>query len=106
MSIGCFVSNVVGGICEPTLFGVILNDRKNTVYMIISSFLCALYCGIMNVQFYFFGASNILMLLSFINADRPMNIVHAIIASVIGLVSGFLLEFILGPTPKEEKLSV
>src|SRR5699024_4717403 len=60
LGITCFLSNFLGGVSEPTLFGVLLPNKKAYLPVIIGGGIAGLYMGIMNVGMYQFGTSNFL----------------------------------------------
>ena len=55
----------IGGISEPTLFGIILRYKKAILYMLAGGFAGGFYAGLMNVAVYFVGSGNIAIALGF-----------------------------------------
>ena len=85
-----FIACVLGGVAEPTWFGIFLPDKKTYLPALIGGIAGGLYLGIMNVGYYQFGPSNFLSVLGFVSAENPSNLVHGIIASAITFVVTFV----------------
>ncbi|MEF9967097.1 MAG: PTS transporter subunit EIIC [Longicatena sp.] len=99
LGITCFLANFLGGVSEPTLFGILLPNKKTYLPAIIGGALSGLYLGIMNVGYYQFGPSNFLSPIGFIGGSN-MNFIHGCIAAAIGFGATFLLMMF---TYKEDK---
>ena len=89
-----FITLTLGGISEPTLFGIILKSKKAILYMMIGGFVGGLYAGIMHVAVYFVGVGNVLVSLGFAG-DRAGSLTHGIIGCVISFVVTFVLCMVL-----------
>lgn len=85
-----FVTLFLGGISEPTLFGIILQNKKAILYMMAGGFVGGLYAGIMKVAVYFVGMGNVLVSLGFAG-ERAYSLPQGIIASVIAFGVTFVL---------------
>lgn len=90
-----FVLQMVAGVAEPTLYGVMLPYVKPFIGQAIGAFCGGVYMGIMHVKVYALTASNIFILAGFIGKDAA-NFMHAIIGSVISFVVTFAAVWILG----------
>ena len=99
LGITCFLSNFLGGVSEPTLFGVLLPNKKAYLPVIIGGGIAGLYMGIMNVGMYQFGTSNFLNVLGFMGGSS-MNFIHGCIGCGIGIVVTFAMMMVMY---KEEK---
>lgn len=88
--ITCFASNFLGGVSEPSIFGIIFNNRKLLIPGIVAGAAAGLYSGIMKVGYYAFGPSNFLGVIGFLGGEQS-NFVNGCIASGIGLVVAFLV---------------
>lgn len=97
---GYFISGVVGGISEPTLYGISLKYRKNLITMMIGAAVGATYAGIMGVKVYVLTAANFLYFLSFVGGTS-INIVHGSISVILSFVVAVLLSYFFG-FPEEE----
>lgn len=85
-----FITLALGGISEPTLFGIILQNKKAILYMMIGGFVGGLYAGIMKVAVYFVGVGNVLVSLGFAG-ERAYSLPQGIVASVIAFAVTFVL---------------
>ncbi len=85
----------LGGLVEPSLYGIMLPYKKNYLAHFIGAFLGAAYMGLMNVKMYNLIGSNVFALAGFMSSD-PMNFIHALIGGVIALIASFASVMILG----------
>lgn len=88
--ITCFASNFLGGVSEPSIFGIIFNHRKLLIPSVIAGAAAGLYSGIMKVGYYAFGPSNFIGVIGFLGGEQS-NFIHGCIASGIGFISAFLV---------------
>lgn len=88
--ITCFASNFLGGVSEPSIFGIIFNNRKLLISGVVAGAAAGLYSGIMNVGYYAFGPSNFLGVIGFLGGSQA-NFIHGCIAAGIGFVCAFLV---------------
>ena len=92
-------ANFLGGVSEPTLFGIILPNRRTFFPLIVGGAASGLYLGLMKVGYYAFGPSNFLGVIGFVNPNGGTNFVHGCIASGIAFVVTFIMMLV---TYKEE----
>lgn len=90
-----FITLTLGGISEPTLFGIILRYKKAILYLLTGGLIGGIYAGIMKVAVYFVGSGNILVLLGFGGAN-PNSLIHGVIACIIAFVVTFVIAMIFG----------
>lgn len=89
MFFGYLVTEVLGGVSEPALFGLLLKYKKSFVALSVGAFVSALYMGITGVGYYMIpSTTNVLYLLGFAGGGTA-NLVNACIAYGIGFVAGF-----------------
>lgn len=96
-----FITLALGGISEPTLFGIILRNKKALLYMLAGGLIGGFYAGLMNVAVYVVGSGNVLVALGFAGASLPNSLIHGIIASIIAFLVTFALCMIFGFENKE-----
>ena len=96
-----FVTLTIGGISEPTLFGIILRYKKAILYMLAGGFAGGFYAGLMNVAVYFVGSGNIAIALGFAG-ENANSLPQGIIACVIAFVLTLSLAMIFGFDDKKE----
>lgn len=91
----CLVASVLGGVSEPTLFGILLPNKKAFLPTIIGGAASGLYLGLMKVGYYQFGPSNVLSVLGFMGGDSSANFINGCIAAAIGLMVTFVMMLVL-----------
>ncbi|WP_427814718.1 PTS transporter subunit EIIC (plasmid) [Enterococcus sp. 22-H-5-01] len=97
-----FVLQVIGGIAEPTLYGIMIPYVRPFIAEAIGAFCGAVYMGFMHVKFYALTGSNIFILAGFIHEDST-NFVHAVIGCTIAFVVTFVLVWVIGFKEKEQE---
>ncbi|MGN1343550.1 MAG: PTS transporter subunit EIIC [Traorella sp.] len=96
-----FVTLTLGGISEPTIFGILLKIKKSLLYLFAGGLVGGFYAGLMNVAVYFAPAGNVLVCLGFAGAN-PNSLLHGIIACVIAFAVSFVLAMLFGFDNKKE----
>jgi len=89
-----FLMIAVGGLSEPTIYGVLLPYKKMLLAQIIGGLCGGMYLGLMGVKMYTRTGANILLVTRFIGGSTQ-NVMHGLIGSIIALVMGFVLVFFL-----------
>ena len=87
----CLIANALGGVSEPTLFGIILPNRQTYLPVVVGGALSGLYLGIMKVGYYQFGPSNVLSVLGFVSNENSSNFLNGCIAAGIAFVGAFVM---------------
>lgn len=98
-----FVLQLIGGVAEPTLYGVMIPYVKPFVAQAIGAFCGALYMGFMHVKAYALTGSNIFILAGFIHEDSA-NLTNAVIGCGIAFIVTFVLVWVLGFKEKEQEI--
>ncbi|WP_028042968.1 PTS transporter subunit EIIC [Candidatus Stoquefichus massiliensis] len=101
LGLSCFISQFLGGVGEPTIFGIMFRYRKTLIYSMIGTFIGGLYAAFMNVAVYFAGSSNFLMALSY-SGENTGSLIHGWIACAIGFTVTFALMLVLGFESEKE----
>lgn len=89
------ITLIVGGISEPTLFGILLRDKRAMVCQIVGGFVGGLVGGIMGVAVYTLGASNFLTVLQYAGGPGA-NFTKACIACVIAFAASLATGIVIG----------
>lgn len=100
------ITLIVGGISEPTLFGILLRNKQAMVCQIVGGFIGGLVGGILHVAVYTLGASNFLTVLQYAGgpgANFTSACVAAVIAFVASMVTGIVIGFGEGGSLKSYK---
>lgn len=91
LGLSCFTSSVLGGVCEPALYGITLNYKKTLVYNFVGSFLGGAIAGLFSAGVYTItSGAALLNWMAFMGADMKN-----VIAGTAGLVVSFAVAFIL-----------
>ncbi|MCF0107378.1 MAG: PTS transporter subunit EIIC [Holdemanella sp.] len=90
------ITLIVGGISEPTLFTILLRNKKAMACQIIGGFVGGLVGGFFNLGVYTLGASNFLTVLQYAGGPDPSNFTKAIIACAIAFVVALAVGIVLG----------
>lgn len=91
----CLVAQALGGVGEPTIFGIIMRYKKTMLFIMIGSFCGALYVGFANAAVYFMPSSNALAVLAYSSANSA-SFIHGCIGSAIAFAVAFTLIMIFG----------
>lgn len=95
IAFGCFISGIVGGVTEPTLYGICLKYARCFMAMFAGAFAGGCYIGLTNVKVYIMGAGNFLTFLSY-GGGTTGNLINGTIALVIAFVVGCLVAYFFG----------
>lgn len=99
------ITLIVGGISEPTLFGILLRNKKAMITQIIGGGIGGLVGGILGVGFYTQGAANFLTVLQFAGGPGN-NFINGCIASAIAFVVALAVGLVIGFSNNENKDNV
>jgi PTS system beta-glucosides-specific IIC component len=90
------VTLIAGGLSEPTIFGVLLQNKRAMMYQVVAGGIGGVVCGILHASFYTMAAANFMNALGFVGGPADNFVKGAIscavgfgIALVIGVVLGF-----------------
>ena len=89
------VTLIVGGISEPTIFGILLRNKRAMICQIIGGFVGGLIGGILGVAVYTMGASNFLTVLQYAGGPGE-NFVKACIACGVAFLTSMVVGIIIG----------
>lgn len=95
LAFGYFISGILGGITEPSLYGIGIKYKKPLLALLLGGFCGALYIGIFDVKCYMLGATNFLSFLGFV-AGGTANTINYIIGCVIAFVVTAAATFFIG----------
>ncbi len=95
LSFGYFISGILGGITEPSLYGIGIKYKKPLLSLLVGGFAGGLYVGLFHVKCYMLGATNFLSFLGFV-AGGTANTVHYVIGCVISLALAAVTAYAVG----------
>lgn len=99
-ALGYFVSNTIGGVSEPFIYGMLFRHSRLWVTNAIGAFVAGALGVGLGVQGYNLAASSVLNLVAFVGSD-PSNLVKAVISAVVGFGVGLVVTYLFGFTKDE-----
>lgn len=96
-----FLTMTVGGISEPTIFGVILKNPKAIAYVFLGGLAGGFYIGLMHCAVYIPSPGNFLTALCY-GGGSTGNMINGVIACAIAFVVTFALGMVFGFDKKKE----
>lgn len=93
LAISCLASAALGGVSEPTIFGILLRYRKALLFAMAGGFTGAFIAGVLGAKGYGFASGNIISLICY-----GPDIVKGAIAVAGGSLVTFVLTMIFGYT--------
>lgn len=88
------VTLAFGGISEPSIFGILLKNKRALINIMIGGFVGGFYAGLMNVYIYFPATGNIFGALGY--AGKAGSFTNGVIASALAFVVAFGISMITG----------
>ncbi len=96
-----FITLAIGGLSEPTIFGLLFKNKRAMVYQMIAGGVGALIAGILKATFCSMAPGNLLNVLGFTGGTSD-NFVKGAIACALGFVIALVLGLVLGYDEKKE----
>jgi PTS system beta-glucosides-specific IIC component len=100
LSLGYFVSGMLGGVTEPVLYGIGFRYKRPFIAMAIGGFCGGLYAGITHVGTYLLGATNFLSVMGYVSGGTG-NLINGTISSVLALIVSAILTYLFGFTKED-----
>ncbi|CAI3491486.1 PTS transporter subunit EIIC [Enterococcus cecorum] len=99
-SLGYFLSGILGGITEPTLYGICFKYRRTFVTMMFGAALGGSYAGITHVSTYVMGGANFLAFLNF-TGGTSANLINGSISLILTFIGAAIATYFFGFTKEE-----
>lgn len=103
LTFGYVVSGIVGGVTEPTIYGVMLKYKRTIAALIVGGGFAGAYAGLTHVGMYVAGASNFLSVVGYFAGGRT-NIINGFIATAIAFFGTAALTYFFGFREDEHQL--
>lgn len=97
---GFLVSNVIGGVGEPFIYGMMFRYRRLWPCYCAAGFIAGAVASILHVAVYAPGSSNLLNIITFIG-NGPGTLPAAIVSAIVGVVAGAIITWFFGFTKDE-----
>ena len=95
-ALGFAVSGFVGGITEPTMYGLCMKYKRCWLGILVGGFVGGAYAGITHVtQYVMTSATNFLGLVGFTGGSTA-NLINGVVASLLGFVVSALVVYFFG----------
>lgn len=98
--LGYFISGIVGGVTEPTIYGLILKYKRTMMTLALGAFLAGAYAGLTNVGIYILSSSNFLSVVGYF-AGGANNIINGLITTAIAFFGTAILTYFFGFTKED-----
>lgn len=95
VALSSFASGVLGGISEPSLYGIGMKYKKPLIPMVIGGFAGGLYAGITHIIAYPGGGPGLLQFMMYLPGGTA-NFVNSILSCVIALVISAIGTYLFG----------
>ena len=102
LALGYYASCLIGGITEPTLYGIGIKYKRPFIGMLAGGFVGGIYGGITHIGCYAFASPGVLGIMAFANGGLA-NTVNAAIACAIAMFVSAAVTFILGGFDENEQ---
>lgn len=99
-SFAAFASGILGGVTEPTLYGICFRFTRCFVTMAVGGFVGGAIAGIFDLKGYAMTSANFLSLLCYVGGTNA-NIVVGVVASFASLIVAAVLTYLFGFSQKD-----
>lgn len=99
-SFAAFASGILGGVTEPTLYGICFRFTRCFVTMAVGGFVGGAIAGIFDLKGYAMTSANFLSLLGYVGGTNA-NIVVGVVASFASLIVAAVLTYLFGFSQKD-----
>ena len=99
--LGFALSGIIGGVTEPEIYGTGFKYMRSLAGMVIGGFVGGAIAGIAGVCVYLMGATNFLLVTSFIGDNNPMSFPMGCLALVVGFVVSAAVVYFFGFTKEQ-----
>ena len=97
------ITLIAGGLSEPTIFGLLLQNKRAMIYQVIAGGIGGVVCGILHASFYTMTAANFMNGLGFAGGPSD-NFVKGIISCGVGFGLALVIGVVLGFDNKKGSL--
>lgn len=99
-SFAAFASGILGGVTEPTLYGICFQHTRCFIGMMVGGFVGGAISGLFDLKGYAMTSANFLSVLSYVGGTNA-NLVVGIVASLASLVVAAVITYFFGFSKKE-----
>lgn len=95
LTLGYLVSGVLGGVTEPTLYGLCFRHRRTFAGVVVGGFAGGAYAGLTHVVSYMVSNANIFQVVAFTGGEIS-NVVNGVITLAISFVVAAVVTYFFG----------
>lgn len=96
VGLNCLISGAIGGLSEPTLYGLCLRYPRSFAGPVVGSLAAGLFCGAFHVTYYILGGGSVLSILCFMNPAGGPNVLFAFAAGLIAFAVSLVVTLAVG----------
>ena len=100
MALGCFISGLVGGVTEPTIFGLCFKYKRLFGALVAGGAVGGAWMGITKVCSYVMGSSNFLSLIAYTGGSQA-NLINGCVACIASMIVSAIVAYLFGFTKEE-----
>lgn len=105
LALGYLASGLLGGVTEPTLYGLCFRHRRTFAGVVVGGFAGGLYAGLTHVVSYMVSNANIFQVVAFAGGDVS-NVVNGVITLAICFVVAAVVTYFFGFAKDDPALQV
>lgn len=94
-NLGFFISGVLGGVTEPTMYGICFKYKRPFIAMVLGGFVGGMYAGLTNVCSYVVTSTNILALMAYVGGGTA-NLVNGVVACLLSMAVAAVSTYLFG----------
>lgn len=105
LGLGFFIASFVGGVTEPSLYGLAMRYKKPFIGLMAGGFVGGLYAGLTGATAYAMVPSASVLVLTSFAGGSVSNLVNGIIACSLGFVVSAVVSYAVGVEKKNEHVA-
>lgn len=93
---GCASTALVGGITEPSLYGILMKYRRPLIAVMVANFIASSYFGFTHTYAYAMAGTTGIFGLPILIGPTNLNLVNGLVGLALSMIVSFVLTWILG----------
>ena len=94
-NLGFFISGVLGGVTEPTMYGICFKYKRPFIALVLGGFVGGMYAGLTDVCSYVVTSTNILALMTYVGGGTA-NLINGIVACILSMAVAAVSTYLFG----------
>ncbi len=92
----CATTALIGGVTEPSLYGVLMRYKKVLIAVMVGNFVGSAYFGLTHTYVYVLGGSSGIFGIPSLIGPTSANLINGLIGLGLSMIIAFVLTFVLG----------